>query len=75
MLCKGDLAMKVELKVDGMKCGGCEKCLKEALSKVENVVEVEASFESGIVVINYENNIDLESIKALISDLDFSVVE
>ena len=40
-----------EFKVSGMDCGGCESKVSTALTKIYGVKKVEASANSGIVVV------------------------
>ncbi|MFB6114761.1 MAG: cation transporter [Candidatus Nanohalobium sp.] len=40
---------KTELEVRGMSCRGCEKTVENALSQVEDVLDVEASHKDGKV--------------------------
>ena len=40
------------LNVKGMVCGGCENRVKNALSQIEGVKNVEADFKTGIVKVN-----------------------
>ncbi len=41
---------ELELKVEGMVCGGCEKRVVNALSDLQGVSEVVASYQNGTFV-------------------------
>ena len=65
-----------EIKVKGMVCEGCENRLKNALSKLEEIKNVKADHNSGIVsiLLNEELTEDLKlKIKKIIEDLDFEI--
>jgi len=53
---------ELELNVTGMKCGGCENRVKNAVSEIKDVKKVEASHETGKVNILFKKEVD-ESIK------------
>lgn len=64
--------MKIELKVKGMECEGCEKRICNALKQVEGVSDVQASHTDGVVTV--DTNADVkEIIIQRIEDLGFEV--
>lgn len=64
------------LNVKGMKCGGCETSLKDALSSHPGVIAVKPSHKEASVEIDYdETEADLAAIKKLIADQGFTVVD
>jgi len=66
--------MKNELQVSGMRCGGCELLVKEALEEVEGVREVDASSVRGTVVVDYEpETVSIALITAVIEEQGFKV--
>lgn len=66
--------MKNELQVSGMRCGGCELLVKEALEELEGVRAAEASFLKGTVVIDYEpETVSIASLAAVIEEQGFKV--
>lgn len=65
--------MKIQLQVEGMVCTGCENRVKNALSMLDGVTLVDANYESGIVIVEGNKNIEKEVIDK-IEDLGFSVV-
>lgn len=66
---------KMELKINGMVCGGCEKRVKSALSSINGVENVEADHNTGKVIINSKENLDFEEIKEKITDIGFEIIE
>ena len=66
---------ELEIKVNGMVCGGCENRVKTALSTIEGVESVEANHNTGIVTIKTEKDLDVVQIKERIVDLGFEIVE
>jgi copper chaperone len=66
--------MKCELKVSGMRCGGCELLVTEALGEVDGVEKAEASHEAGSVSVFYDpSKVTVEIIKTVIEEQGFSV--
>lgn len=41
--------LRLELRVEGMMCSGCERTVRMALGGIDGVSEVEASHERGVV--------------------------
>ena len=68
----------LELKVQGMKCVGCENRIKKALTTLKEVKEVTASFKDNAVKITLKKALTPElkqKIITLITNLDFIVEE
>lgn len=66
MFCK-----QVIIRVDGMKCAHCAKKVQEELKKIDNIKSVKVNLDDKKVTIKYKNEIDLNSVKNLIGDLDY----
>lgn len=64
---------KIELKVLGMKCKGCEKRVCEVLEENLNVEKVIANHDKNQVIIKSEFDLDLDYVKELITNLGFVV--
>ena len=64
---------EIEVKVNGMMCGGCENRVKNALSSLDNVENVEASHIEGTVKVISNQEINIDVIKEKIEDLGFEV--
>ena len=64
----------IELKVEGMHCGGCSGRLNRVLNSLDGVENAEANFETGIVKLSYNvNQVSLDTIKKSNADAGFSV--
>ena len=66
---------EIELKVNGMVCGGCENRVQNAVSLIDGVESVVADHNTNTVKITTNKEVDLNIIKEKIQDLDFEVVE
>ena len=66
---------EIELKVNGMVCGGCENRVQNAVSLIDGVESVVADHNTNTVKITTSKEVDLNTIKEKIQDLDFEVVE
>ena len=66
---------ELEIKINGMVCGGCENRVKNALSTIEGIESVEANHNTGIVTIKTEKDLDMVQINERIVDLGFEIVE
>lgn len=47
-----------EYQVTGMSCGGCESSVREAVSEISGVASVDASADSGRLMVTAEDQID-----------------
>ena len=64
----------ITLNVTGMKCGGCEKQIREALQAIAGVGEVNASHKAGTVEVQYnDGKTDGETLKKVIQNQGFGV--
>lgn len=66
---------EIKLNVEGMTCGGCENRIKNALSEIEGVESVVANHETNEVTITLNAEVEEETLKEIITDLGFEVVE
>ena len=66
---------ELEIKINGMVCGGCENRVKTALSTIEGVESVEANHNTGIVTVKAEKDLDVVQIEEKIVDLGYEIVE
>lgn len=66
--------MKTVLNVKGMKCGGCESTVREAVSACAGVTGVQPNFRQNTVEVEYEEGkADLAEISRVIAAKGFSV--
>jgi len=64
----------IQLNVEGITCGGCEKSIRNALLAKDGVSDANASHETGIVNIDYdEAKIQQAAIKQAIEEAGFDV--
>lgn len=66
---------KIELKVEGMTCEGCERRIQNVLMDIDGVKNAKASHTDKNVKITLNKDIDIIILKEAIEDLDFKVVE
>ena len=64
---------KIDIKVSGMVCGGCEKRVINALSLIDGIEEVTANHTDGLVSIKTSKKIEKNEIKETIEDLGFEI--
>lgn len=66
---------KLEIKVNGMVCNGCENRVCNALKTVDGVKSVDASFGKCLVTVEIEDKVTEKTITDKIEDLGFEVVK
>ena len=64
--------MKNEYSIEGVKCGGCVATVKERLSKLDGVDNVEVNIQDKNIVV--EGNASKEDLKAALSDTNYKIV-
>ena len=62
------------IKVEGMKCSGCENRIMNVLKSIDGVKTVSANHEKGTVEITLLKEINSNILKEKIETLGFSVV-
>lgn len=71
---KEEKVLKKVIKVEGMKCTGCENRIKNVLEEVKEIENVKADFKTGLVEITTNSEVNDELIKEKINDLGFEVL-
>ena len=68
---------KIEIKISGMSCTGCENRVENVLKNIENVESVNANYNTGIVEIGTNNikDLDINVIKETLEDLGYDILE
>ena len=68
---------KIEIRISGMSCTGCENRVENVLKNIENVESVNANYNTGIVEIGTNNikNLDIDMIKETLEDLGYDILE
>lgn len=64
--------MKNEYSIEGVKCGGCVAAVKERLSKLDNVNNVEINFQEKTIKV--EGGASKEDLQAALVDTNFKIV-
>ncbi|WP_448904883.1 heavy-metal-associated domain-containing protein [Gemella sp.] len=64
--------MKNEYSIEGVKCGGCVAAVKEKLSKLDNVDNVEVNIQDKNIVV--EGTASKEELQAALSNTNYKIV-
>ena len=64
--------MKNEYSIEGVKCGGCVAVVKERLSKLDNVDNIEINIQEKNIVV--EGVASKEDLQAALSDTNYKIV-
>ena len=64
---------KITLQIDGMMCGMCENHVNEAIRNAFNVKKVESSHSKKTTVIETENTVSDDDIKAVIAKTGYTL--
>ena len=64
--------MKNEYSIEGVKCGGCVAAVKEKLSKLDNVDNIEVNIQEKNIVV--EGVASKEELQAALSETNFKIV-
>ena len=63
--------MKNEYNIEGVKCGGCVAAVKEKLSKLDNVDNIEVNIQEKTVVV--EGEVSKEDLQAALEETNFKI--
>ena len=63
--------MKNEYSIEGVKCGGCVAIVKERLSKLDNVDNIEVNIQEKTVVV--EGEVSKEALQAALEGTNFKI--
>lgn len=63
--------MKNEYSIEGVKCGGCVAAVKEKLSKLDNVDNIEINIQEKTVVV--EGEVSKEDLQAALEGTNFKI--
>lgn len=66
---------EITLKVEGMKCQGCEKRIQNAVEAIEGVKKVTAKHKKGTVTVKAQDEISKNEIAEKITNIGFEIVE
>ena len=63
--------MKNEYSIEGVKCGGCVATVKERLSKLDNIDNIEVNIQEKTVVV--EGEVSKEDLQAALEGTNFKI--
>jgi len=63
--------MKNEYSIEGVKCGGCVAAVKEKLSKLDNVDNVEVNIQDKNIVV--EGEVSKEDLQVALEGTNFKI--
>ncbi len=65
---------RVEIRVDGMTCGGCVNSIQNALTNRDGITSAAADLESSMVTVEFDSGvIQKDAIEKVIADAGFGV--
>lgn len=64
--------MKNEYSIEGIKCGGCVAAVKERLSKLDNVDNIEINIQEKTIEV--EGTASKEDLQAALVETNFKIV-
>lgn len=64
--------MKNEYSIEGVKCGGCVAAVKEKLSKLDNVDNVEVNIQDKNIVV--EGTASKEELQVALSNTNYKIL-
>ena len=66
---------QVEIKVDGMTCGGCVNSIQNALQQRDGVIQATADLDGGTVTVAFDpERVGRAALEAAITDAGFDIV-
>jgi Cu2+-exporting ATPase len=63
------------IKIEGMHCNHCAKCVTDALLKIENVSNVHINLNKKEATVTLKKEVDNDTLKKAIEELDYKVIE
>ena len=63
--------MKNEYTIEGVKCGGCVAAVKDKLSKLDNVDNIEVNIQEKTVVV--EGEVSKEDLQAALEGTNYKI--
>ena len=63
--------MKNEYSIEGVKCGGCVATVKERLSKLDNVDNIEVNIQEKTIVV--EGEVSKEDLQAALEGTNYKI--
>lgn len=73
---QAESANRIELKVSGMTCSGCEKHVEHAVNQLDGIIQVSTSYEEGKATVRYDaSKVTLKEIREAIHRTGYKVIE
>lgn len=67
--------MKRKLSIEGMKCSHCVGNLTDVLTEdIEGVEVLEVNLDGKYAIVDMDDSVDIEKVRALIEDLGFNLI-
>lgn len=66
--------MKLELKIEGMKCEGCVERIKNVLATIKGIISYDISFENKTLKIEVKSEKIIKQIVQKLENLGFQIV-
>jgi len=67
------MSNQVTLEVQGMSCGHCVKSIENSVGAINGVEKVNVQLETGLVNVEYSNDIDVKKITNTIEEQGYTV--
>lgn len=67
--------MKKRLSIEGMKCDGCAKTVREHLESIDGVTNASVSLADKGAVIESQNDVSDHAIRESLADVTYKVLE
>jgi len=69
------MLQEVEMRIQDMKCAGCEGAVRKKLLTVPGVYEARANFKNGLVLLSVYSSFQLSAATKAIQDLGYTLVQ
>ena len=63
------------LKFSGLTCPACKKIIERRVSGIDGVKRIEVNLDSGIAMIDADQEINILAIKSVLNDTPYQVVD
>ena len=67
--------MNANIFVQNLKCGGCAQTIKNKLSEITGIVEIEVHIESGLIEFGYDDSSILNDAKKLLKSIGYPDID
>lgn len=74
LLMKGSDMATTEYLVTGMTCSHCEMSIREEVSEIDGVADIQVSAETGKLVVTGDESIDDAQVLAAVTEAGYSAV-